>query len=124
MDSEKALLDFGDILFGQVKCLITSRGLFDTRNDTFDLNEVNEVNIGAWVLLPSSLLGSYTVCPRCGLQVSSVSNYCNFCGALLRPELVLKICPNCKNRIPTVARFCNQCGQKQKKSRNNALLAF
>ena len=75
--------------------------------------EVNALNIGGWVLVPFSMLGQYLICPRCGNRVSSVSSYCNFCGTLLQPMLVLRICPNCKSRIPASARFCPECGQKQ-----------
>jgi predicted amidophosphoribosyltransferase len=75
-------------------------------------NEV-EILIGAWILVPLSSYGQYLICPRCKRQVSPASNYCDFCGALLRPEIVLKICPNCKSRIPVSARFCSECGTKQ-----------
>ncbi|MHA1711780.1 MAG: zinc ribbon domain-containing protein [Candidatus Freyarchaeota archaeon] len=55
----------------------------------------------------------YIRCPNCGGGVSIDSNYCNYCGTLLRPKCLLKICPKCKSRIPIMARFCPQCGQKQ-----------
>ena len=71
------------------------------------------LNIGAWVLVPLLFSGQYLICPSCRRQVPSFSTYCNFCGALLRTNLVLKICPNCNNRIPVSARFCPECGHKQ-----------
>jgi len=75
-------------------------------------NEV-DILIGAWILVPLPSYGQYLICPRCKRQVSPASNYCDFCGALLRPEIVLKICPSCKSRIPVSARFCSECGTKQ-----------
>jgi hypothetical protein len=74
---------------------------------------VNELRASLWVIVPFSLPTQYPSCRRCGRPVSSVSNYCEFCWTLLRPEFVLKICPNCKNRIPVSVRFWSQCGQKQ-----------
>ncbi|TET20957.1 zinc ribbon domain-containing protein [Candidatus Bathyarchaeota archaeon] len=78
---------------------------------------VAELNIGAWIVVPPPFLQRYLSCPRCGRRVSIVSNYCNFCGVLLRPESVWafasRICSKCKSRIPFVARFCPECGQKQ-----------
>ena len=76
---------------------------------------VDELNIGGWVLMPlPSSAGQYLICPRCGSQVFTNSTYCNFCGTLLRPQLVLKICPNCKSKISISARFCPECGRKQR----------
>jgi predicted amidophosphoribosyltransferase len=91
----------------------------EKRQDTLYLMEVHELNVGGWVLIPVPLLGQYLICPRCGKQVSSVSSYCNFCGTLLRPTLVLKICSNCKSRIPASVRFCPECGQKQPRAKLN-----
>jgi RNA polymerase subunit RPABC4/transcription elongation factor Spt4 len=61
----------------------------------------------------------YLICHRCGNSVPVLSNYCSFCGTLLRPEFLQtfppasRICANCKTRIPFQARFCPECGQKQ-----------
>jgi RNA polymerase subunit RPABC4/transcription elongation factor Spt4 len=70
--------------------------------------------LSASILIPVPTYYEYITCPRCGSQVISNSNYCNFCGTALKPsQVVLKICPRCKNRIPEAARFCPECGQKQ-----------
>ncbi|MCP8309734.1 MAG: zinc ribbon domain-containing protein [archaeon] len=71
------------------------------------------MNVGLWILVFPPLPRRYITCSKCGRHVSPSSNYCSFCGTLLRPELVLKVCASCKSRIPILARFCLECGQKQ-----------
>jgi hypothetical protein len=43
------------------------------------------------------------------------SNFCGFCGNMLRPEVVRtyasRICTKCKNRISISAKFCPICGE-------------
>jgi hypothetical protein len=91
----------------------------EKRQDAFYSREVHELNVGGFVLVPLPCIGQYLICPRCARQVSAVSIYCNFCGTLLRPALLLRICSNCKSRIPVSARFCPECGQKQPKAKTN-----
>lgn len=83
------------------------------RRDALYPNEVDLLNVTGWVLIPLPWYGQYLICPRCKMQVASVSNYCNFCGTLLRPEIVSKICPNCNAYIVefglfNVLQLCNR----------------
>ncbi|NLF88016.1 zinc-ribbon domain-containing protein [Candidatus Bathyarchaeota archaeon] len=67
------------------------------------------------IMIPVPDVNSYITCPRCSSQVIARSNFCNFCGASLKPQpIVLKICPNCYSRITEKAHFCPECGEKQK----------
>jgi len=75
------------------------------------------LSVGFWILVSPPLLRRYLMCPKCRNRVPATSNYCSFCGTLMRPDLVWayasKICAKCKKRIPILARFCPECGQKQ-----------
>ncbi|MGD6851629.1 MAG: zinc-ribbon domain-containing protein [Candidatus Bathyarchaeia archaeon] len=70
--------------------------------------------LSAYILMP---VPSYSpcgvICPRCNAQVTPTANYCNTCGAPLKPQVILKVCPNCRSRMPEKALFCPECGQKQ-----------
>lgn len=66
-----------------------------------------------WIAVPIPKYGQYLVCPKCRSQVSADSKYCNYCGEMLRPQLILKICSRCQNRIISAAHYCPECGQKQ-----------
>ena len=69
--------------------------------------------LSGFILVPVPTHSQFLICPKCGSQLAMVSNYCNFCGAPLRQQIVLKICPRCKTRIPEAANFCPECGQEQ-----------
>lgn len=71
--------------------------------------------LSAAILIPVSGVNNTISCPKCGSQVTADSNYCNNCGASLKPQpVILKICLRCWGRIPEKAKFCPECGQKQK----------
>jgi predicted amidophosphoribosyltransferase len=69
-------------------------------------------------MLPVPTYGQYSRCPNCGSQVTSFSNYCNFCGIALHQPILLKICPKCQTRILASAKFCPECGKKQQELNN------
>lgn len=70
--------------------------------------------LSAAIIIPVPTYESYISCPKCSSQVTANSNFCNYCGAPLKPQqVVLKICPRCKNRIAESAKYCPECGKKQ-----------
>ncbi|MGD6807087.1 MAG: zinc-ribbon domain-containing protein [Candidatus Bathyarchaeia archaeon] len=70
--------------------------------------------LSAAILIPVPAYTQSITCPHCNSHVTPNSNYCNFCGAALKPQpLILKICSSCRNRISSAAHFCPECGQKQ-----------
>gem|GEM_PF-2650364 len=72
------------------------------------------MNLSAFIVMPVPSYSQSLVCPKCNTQVTPVANYCDNCGAPLKPQVTLKICPHCKSRIVEAAHFCPECGQKQK----------
>jgi hypothetical protein len=111
-----SLLDLDEVLLEKINRFrrrSTERQMRrEKRQSILYSTKVNGLNVAGWLLIPLPLAGQYVTCPSCRRQISSVSNYCNSCGALLRPQLVLKICPNCKRKITVSSRFCSECGQK------------
>lgn len=81
------------------------------------LMSVKSMMMGAWILFPIVSREQSVICPKCGMQVLSSSNYCNFCGARLRQPRLLKICSKCGSRMEATAKFCPECGQKQPRIR-------
>ncbi|HTY74354.1 MAG TPA: zinc ribbon domain-containing protein [Candidatus Nanoarchaeia archaeon] len=66
-----------------------------------------------FIMVPVPTYTPTVTCPKCNAQLPTTFNYCSFCGARLRFQIVLKICPKCQSRIPEHAQFCPECGQKQ-----------
>lgn len=49
------------------------------------------------------------VCPSCSISNDGDANFCQDCGAVLKPIL---ICENCKAENDDQAKYCDQCGKE------------
>uniref|UniRef100_T1JLM5 RanBP2-type domain-containing protein n=1 Tax=Strigamia maritima TaxID=126957 RepID=T1JLM5_STRMM len=63
------------------------------------------------LLLPTIVNTSrhFTKCEDCGRVNCCQARYCDWCGKLLREELILE-CPQCFNQNQSMASFCQGCG--------------
>lgn len=48
-------------------------------------------------------------CPACKAENEADANFCESCGAVLKPVL---ICESCKAENDAEAKFCDQCGKE------------
>lgn len=61
-------------------------------------------------------LKGFTICPQCGAEVPTNTNFCGMCGFKVEIPLIAEKtenrCPQCGNEASENNKFCSKCGYK------------